>query len=157
VKLMGRPDLPLESPIGMGVSLDQKNPDRYVVVVVQSGLGLPEREFYLKKEQQFEEIRSKYEAHIAKVLGMVGDKKAAANAKTIVALETQIVEKHWPIAERREREKTYNPRTIAQLQNEASDFPWKVYLDAQGYGDQTSVIVHENTAMPKLAKLFKAT
>jgi putative endopeptidase len=157
VKLMGRPDLPLEAPIGMGVSLDEKDPDRYVVVAEQSGLGLPEREFYLKKDQQFVDIRTKYEAHIAKVLGMAGDKNAAKNATAILALETRIAEQHWPIAERREREKTYNPRTIAELQKEAPQFPWKVYMEAQGYGGESKVIVQENTAMPKLAQVFAST
>ncbi|WP_394835638.1 peptidase M13 [Pendulispora rubella] len=157
VKLMGRPDLPVKTPIDMEVVLDEKNPDRYVVGVSQGGLGLPDREFYLKKDKQFEEIRTKYLAHIAKVLAMVGDKQAAANAKAILALETQIAERHWPIAERREREKTYNPRTIAELQKEAPQFPWKVYLDAQGYGSEPSVIVAENTAVVKLAQLFPTT
>ena len=156
-KLMGRPDLPLESPIGMGVSLDEKNPDRYVVTVGQSGLGLPEREFYLKKEQQFTEIRTKYEAHIARVLGMVGDKNAAKNAKDIVALETQIASLSWPIADRRERDKMYNPRTIAELVKESPTFPWKTYLEAQGYGGEKDVVVEESTAIPKLAQLFSAT
>ena len=157
VKLMGRPDLSLEAPIGVGVSLDQKNPDRYVVIVAQSGLGLPEREYYLKKEDQFAEIRTKYEAHVTKVLSMVGDKKAAANAAAILALETKIAEHHWPIAERRERDKTYNPRTLAELTKEAPAFPWKAYLAAQGLGNEKEVIVRENTAIPKLAQLFKAT
>ncbi len=157
VKLMGRPDLPVQAPIATDVSLDEKDPDRYVVIVGQSGLGLPEREFYLKKEAQFQDIRSKYEAHIAKVLAMAGDKKAAANAAAILALETKIAERHWPIADRRERDKTYNPRTIAELEKEAPAWPWKVYLDAQGYGSEKSVIVAENTAIPKLAQLFAAT
>jgi putative endopeptidase len=156
-KLMARPDLPLPSPIGMGVELDEKNPDRYIVAVGQGGLGLPEREFYLKKDQQFVDIRTKYEAHIAKVLGMAGDKQAAANAKAIVALETQIADKSWPIADRREREKTYNPRTVAELQKESPKFPWKTFMATSGYGDQPGVIVAESTAMPKLADLFAAT
>jgi putative endopeptidase len=156
-KLMARPDLPLDGPIGMGVSLDQKNPDRYVVIVGQSGLGLPEREYYLKKEKEFEDIRTKYEAHIAKVLAMVGDKKAAENAKAILALETKIAEHHWPIAERRERDKTYNVRTIAELEKEAGKFPWKTFMTTLGYADQSQVIVRENTAIPKLAELFAST
>lgn len=157
VKLMGRSDFPVEVPIAMEVSLDEKNPDRYVINVTHSGLGLPDREFYLKKEPQFQDIRAKYEAHISKVLSMIGDKKAASNAAAIVALETQIAEHHWPIADRRERDKTYNPRTIAELEKEAPSFPWKVYLEAQGYERETSVIVAENTAIPKLAQLFAKT
>jgi putative endopeptidase len=157
VKLMARPDLPLDSPISLGVTLDQKNPDRYVVTCGHEGLGLPEREFYLKTDQQFVDIRTKYEAHIARVLAMVGDKNAAKNAKEIVALETKIAERHWPIAERREREKTYNAMTIADLQREAPQFNWKLSLEAAGLGTPKEIIVRENTAIPKLAELFKAT
>ncbi|MCU0683669.1 MAG: M13 family metallopeptidase [Polyangiaceae bacterium] len=157
VKLMGRPDLPVEAPIGLGVRLDEKNPDRYLVSVTQSGLGLPEREYYLKKEQTFQDIRAKYEAHVVKVLTLVGDKKAAANAKAILALETQIAERHWPIADRREREKTYNPRTVAELQKEAPSFPWKAFLDVQGYGGESQFIVRETTAIWKLAQLVSTT
>ena len=157
VKIMGRPDMSVDAPIGMDVSLDQKNPDRYIVEVGQSGLGLPEREYYLKTDAQFTEIRAKYEAHIAKVLGMVGDKKAAANAKAIVALETKIAEASWAVADRRERDKTYNPRTIAELQKDAPSFPWKAYLDAQGFGAQPGVVVSEVTAIPKLAQIFSST
>jgi putative endopeptidase len=155
-KLMARPDLPLPSPIGAGVTLDEKDPDRYVVGIEQSGLGLPEREYYLKTDKDMVEIRTKYEAHIAKVLGMVGDKNAAANAKAIVALETKIAEASWPIADRRERDKTYNPKTIADLQKEAPQFPWKTFMDTAGFGDQKTVIVSELSAMPKLAKVFGA-
>lgn len=157
VKLMGRPDMPVEAPIGMGVGFDAKDPDRYVVLIGQSGLGLPEREYYLKKEPQFEEIRGKYEAHIARVLAMVDDAKAAANAKAILALETKIAEAHWPIAERRERDKTYNPRTITELEKEAPKFPWKAYVAAQGFAEETPFVVREITAMPKLAGVFAAT
>ncbi|MET0595784.1 MAG: M13 family metallopeptidase N-terminal domain-containing protein, partial [Polyangiaceae bacterium] len=128
-KLMARPDLPSKGPIAAGVSLDQKDPDHYVVIVLQSGLGLPEREFYLKNEQQFQEIRTKYEAHIAKVLAMVGEKRSAENAKAILDLETRIAERHWPIAERRQRDKTYNPRTLVELRKEAPTFPWKTYFE----------------------------
>jgi putative endopeptidase len=156
-KLMGRPGMPGQSPIGVNVTLDQKDPDRYIVTVSQRGLGLPERDYYLRNDDQFKDIRAKYEAHIAKVLAMVGDKKAEANAKTILALETQIAEQHWPVADRRDRDKTYNPRTVAELVKESPGFPWKAYMDAEGFGNVTSVIVRENTAVAKLATLFAAT
>jgi putative endopeptidase len=156
-RLVGRADLALTSPIGAGISLDQKNPDRYMVIVSHGGLGLPEREYYLKKEAQFEQIRASYETHLEKVLLMVGNKQPGAAAAQILALETKIAELHWPIADRRERDKTYNLRTIEQVQAEAPAFPWKVYLASRGFGDQREVIVRENTAIPKLAELFTAT
>jgi len=156
-KLMALPELGLPSPIRADVTIDEKDPDRYAVAIGHSGLGLPEREFYLKDGEQFQEIRKKYEQHMVKVLTMVGDKKAAANAAAILALETKIAECHWPIADRRERDKTYNPRTLLELTKESPAFPWKLYLSTAGYGGEKKFIVAENTAMPKLAKLFSDT
>ena len=160
-KLMARPDLPLESPIGMGVSVDEKNPDKYIVECEQAGLGLPDRDFYTKTDDHFKDIRAKYETHIAKVLGFAqtkkDDKKAAADAKAIVALETKIADAHWPIADRRERDKTYNPKAVADLAKESPKFPWKLYMDTAGYGGESTIIVREVTAMPKLAEIFAAT
>jgi len=160
-KLMARPDLPLESPIGMGVSLDQKNPDRYVVIVTQSGLGLPDRDFYLKDDAKFRDIRAKYEGHVARVLAMSRDKidykKNLADARAIVALETRIAEAHWERAKQREKDLTYNPRGIADLAKTAPSFPWKLYMDTIGYGGESSVIVRELDAIPKLADIFATT
>jgi putative endopeptidase len=155
-RLMGRPDLPSSAPFLPIVGIDTKNPDRFVVLVRHSGLGLPERDFYLKQATQFQEVRKKYEANIANVLAFAGDKHAAVNASAILALETQIAELHWPIADRRNRDTTYNPRTVAELAKEAPGFPWKTYCEAAGYGD-APLVVQELSAMPKLARLFAAT
>ncbi len=156
-RFMGRPDIASESPIAGFVNLDDKNPDRYVVGITHSGLGLPEREYYLKQEAQFKDIRAKYVAHVTKMLAMAGDAKAGTNAQAILKLETEIAKRHWAIADRREREKTYNPRSLAQLEKEAPGFPWKIYMDAAETGGQSEYIVSEITAMPALAKLFAAT
>ncbi len=160
-RLMGRPDLPLRGPVSAGVSLDQKDPDHYIVRIGHSGLGLPEREYYLKTDAQFVEIRAKYLAHLQKVLELASDakakKSAAADAAAILALETKVAERHWPIADRRERDKTYNPKTLVELEKEAPEFPWKVYLGADGYADQPKYVVAELSSIPKLAKLFRET
>ena len=129
--LMGRPDLPVRSPIGIGFDIDQKNPDRYIVVVTQAGLGLPERDYYLKDDATFKEIRDKYQAHIARMLdargregcGRAGEADPRARNPDREAM-------HWPIAKRRERELTYNPRTRAELDKLAPHFPWKAQLAA---------------------------
>jgi putative endopeptidase len=160
-RLMGSPDLPSDGPMGAGVSLDQKDPDHYIVRIGHSGLGLPEREYYLKTDAQFVDIRAKYLAHLKRLLELGGDakskKSAAADADAILALETKIADFHWPIADRRERDKTYNPRTLVELQKEAPEFPWKAFLVAEGYDHEPKFIVAEVTAIPKLAKLFKET
>jgi putative endopeptidase len=157
-QLMGRPDLPTNGPISVYVSLDQKNPDRYVVGVTHGGLGLPEREYYLRDDAQFKEIREQYRAHIARLLALGGvPRHADAAAARIVALETEIARLHWPVAKRRERDLTYNARTRAELSKQLDGFPLEASLQAAGMGSVQQFIVREIDTMGPLAKLFRAT
>jgi len=153
-RLMGRPDMPVRAPIRAGITVDQKNPDRYIVAVSQSGLGLPERDYYLKDDPKLVEIRAKYEAHIARLLTLAGEKDTAAQAKKIVALETQIAKLHWPIAKRRERNLTYNLRTREELNKLAPGFPWQAELGAGGIATQKEFVVRELDAVQDLGKMF---
>ena len=155
--LIARPDLPLAGPIGSGISLDQKNPDRYRVVVTHSGLGLPEREYYLRDDAQFLEIRTKYQAHVTRLLALGGQRDAAASAAKILALETEIARLHWPIARRRERDQTYNLRTLDQLRQLAPDYPWAASLRSAGWQGEREFIVRELDAIAPLATLFRRT
>jgi putative endopeptidase len=152
--LMGRPDLGLDSPIGVGIGLDEKNPDRYITGVSQSGLALPDRDYYLSKDAKFQEIRDQYRSHLEKMLALAGDNDAATEAKAIVELETKIAEVHWPRAKRRERELTYNLRTFTQLEQLAPTFPWKALLRPQGLDDRKEFNVAELDAIENLGKLF---
>src|SRR5262249_45611641 len=77
-------------PIGDYVNQDDKEPTQYIVNFFQSGLGLPDRDFYLVDDPKFKEIRQKYLTHIEKMLTLAGDKSAAAEAKQIMDLETAL-------------------------------------------------------------------
>ena len=100
-RVIGDPAIPINSPIAGGVSLDQRNPDRYVVVITHAGLGLPERDYYLRDDDQFPQIREQYQAHIARMLTLADIADADAKAASIVAFEKAIAELHWPVARRR--------------------------------------------------------
>ncbi len=156
-RLMARADLGLPAPIDFGITVDRKNPDRYVVTAHHGGLALPDRDFYLRDDAQFAKIRSQYREHIERLLALAGEADAAASAQTILALETEIAKLHWPRAERRDRDKTYNPETRAQLAALAPGFPWDAALDAAGLGTVPEVIVSEVTAMRPLGELFRTT
>jgi len=164
VKLVARPGLPVSAPIGIGVTIDPKNPDKYMLSVGTSGLGLPDRDFYLKDDARFTDIRAKYEAHITKMLGFSHEKqtaktakKDAADAKAIIVFETKIAAEHWERAKLRDRDKTYNPKTIADLEKEVPKFPWKAYLEIAGFAGENNVIVRELDAVPKLVDLYAST
>ncbi len=153
-RLMGNPALMLASPISLGITIDEKNPDRYVIGIGQSGLSLPDRDYYLKSDAKLVEIREKFQAHVERMLALAGEEDAAKQAKEILALETQIAERHWPAAKRRERELTYNPRTRAQLDKLTPGYPWGEMFAAAGMDDQKEFVISELSAVEALGKHF---
>ena len=155
--LMGRPDLGLESPIGFGIGVDEKNPDRYLVSVDQAGLGLPDRDYYLKSDAKSQTIRAQYRAHLAKMLSLAGDSDVDAKAQQILELETQIAECHWPRAKLRDRDLTYNLRTLKDLELLAPTFPWRDFFAPATLLDRKDFDVGQPDAIEKLAKLFTTT
>ena len=156
-RLMNRVDLGLPAPIEFAITLDSKHPDRYIVSVGHGGLGLPDRDYYLRDDAQFAALRTQYREHVARLLALAGDADAAAAAGRVLELETSIAKLHWPLAERRDRDKTYNARTIADLESQAPDFPWDAALASAELGTTRDVVVAEVTAMEPLARLFRAT
>ncbi len=157
VRLMAAPGVAVNSPIAMFVGLDDRNPDRYIVNMSHAGLGLPEREFYRRTDNQFPQIREAYVAHIERVLTLAGQNDAGAKARRVMAFETAIAERHWPVADRRERDRTYNLETRAELRALAPNFPWDAGFEAAGLGAVEEVVVAELSAMAPLARLFMAT
>jgi putative endopeptidase len=155
-KLMGR------STSGFGraffsplVSDDQKDPTKYTLYLSQSGLGLPDREFYLR--DNFKPQKDRYQQYVGDMLKLAGWSEPEKNAADIVAMETKIAEAHWTRAEGRDRDKTYNPTTIAELETNAPGFPWTVWFNEAGLGKIDRAVMRQNTAFPKIAKIFADT
>jgi putative endopeptidase len=157
MRLIARADIGISAPIDVNVTLDEGNPDRYIVGVSHGGLGLPEREYYRRSDGEFPTIRTQYAAAIAQMLGLAGQSDGEAKAQRVLAFETAIAERHWPIADRRERERTYNLRDRAGLRAIAPNFPWDARLEAAGLGNADAIVVAELSAMRPLADLCMAT
>jgi putative endopeptidase len=157
VRFVGTPGNGVSFPIGIYIGLDERDPNRYLTQMTHGGIGLPEREYYRRDDRQFPELRTGYEAACADMLGRVGQSGGAAKAAGIMALERRIAELHWPVADRRERERTYNLLTRAEVRALAPRFPWDAYFDARGLGGQDQVVVAELSAMGPLAELVVAT
>ncbi len=149
------PDMTVDGPVALYISLDEKNPDRYVVNLTQSGLSLPDREYYLNK--QYAEIVGQFRDHVERMLTLTGDTNAKANARTLVALETAIAQKHWEVAKRRDRDLTYNLLSVDDLKKRAPAYPWDAAMASGKLSAQKEINVNELTAMPALANLFKTT
>jgi putative endopeptidase len=157
VKLMARADIDVGGPVGVSIGLDQKNPDHYSVDINQAGLGLPDRDYYLKDDAKFVETRAKYRTYIEKMLGLASYPDASQSADAIVALETEIAKLHWPREKRRNRDLTYNPKSQAELKAFAPDFPWGDALATAEIPNQDFFIVRELDAVQALTKLFRET
>jgi len=140
---------------GAGVGDDAKHPDKYTLYLSQSGLGLPDRDYYLS--DKFKAQKDRYQQYVADMLRLVGWNEPEKNAADILAMETKIADAQWTRAESRNRDKTYNPMTIAELEKNAPGFPWRVAMKEAGIDKIDRAVVRQNTAFPKLAKIFADT
>ena len=139
----------------VSIDTDLKDSDRYSVYVDQGGLGMPDRDYYLKPE--FAAKKQAYQAYVAKQLGTIGWPDAAANAKAIVDFETQVADASWTRADRRDPDRNYNPMSTAELAAMAPGFGWSGFLAAADLGSTGKVVVGAKTAVPKIAALYAAT
>jgi putative endopeptidase len=160
-RVMGSVQIGAQSIFRTGIGIDDKKPDTYVVTLGESGLGLPDRDYYLLDEKGIAAARAAYRTYIADILKLGAIADADKKAQAIFDVETAIAKIHWPRADRRDAEKTYNPMTIGELEKFAPDYPWSVYLKERGIPgvDQgmRRVVVSEKTAFPQLAALFATT
>lgn len=149
---MGRPG---GSFFGASVYDDVKEPDTYALYLSQGGLGLADREFYLR--DNFAPQQKAYQEYVARMLGLAGWDQPEAQAAAIVALETRLAEAHWTRAASRDRDTTYNPTTFAELEQSAPGFPWKAWAETASVAGAPKAVVRQNTAFPAMAVAFKET
>ncbi|AQS87162.1 M13 family metallopeptidase [Neoasaia chiangmaiensis] len=147
------------NPFGLGIDADPKDPTQNALMMDQGGLGLPDRDYYLKPD--FAKKRAAYQAYIAKMLGMIGWPDATAQAAKIVALETDMSKVQWARADRRDPVKTYNAMRIADLAKSAPGVDWAVMfvnagIPASNIGGRR-LIVSEPSAITGMAKIIGAT
>ena len=148
-----------ESIYDIGIGVDDKNPDNYSLNLNQSGLGLPDRDYYLSDDKALVETRTQYRQYLADMMKLAGMDDADARADRILALETQIAKAQWSRADRRDEDKIYNPMKIADLKAMAPNFPWDAFLaethvPLMTRNGERYVIVAEKTAFAPLGDIF---
>jgi predicted metalloendopeptidase len=141
-------------PFVASVHQDNRDSTKYVVDFFQAGLGLPDRDYYLKDTDRFKAAREAYIAHTAKLLGMSGDQNAAKNAKDIYALENELAGAQWDKVSNRDPIKTYNKFELDKLRMLAPPFDFDAYLKA---GDLATRVTYVNVAQPSYITAFGKT
>ncbi|RZT06134.1 Predicted metalloendopeptidase [Duganella sp. CF402] len=132
----------IQTPFSAGVSPDAQNPEMYTVSVNQSGLGLPDRDYYLKDDDaKLSGVRAKYQQHIATMLAMSGDQDAAAHAAQIIDIETRLASVQWTRVQMRDPVKSYNRVAFDQFAALAPGFDWQAYFTAAGLAPKASSAV----------------
>jgi predicted metalloendopeptidase len=126
---------------GLWVEQDLNNPKRYAPYLLQGGLGMPDRDFYVSPSPRMEKIRVAYKAHIAKVLELAGHKDAKGEAQAIYELELKIAQAHAPRAESEDVLKANNPWGRADFARKAPGLDWTAFFTAAGLSQRPQFIV----------------
>jgi predicted metalloendopeptidase len=129
------------APYDIGVSQDARDSTRYAVGVQQSGLSLPDRDYYLQNDAKLGKIRGQYQAHVGKMLRLVGDRTASADAKAILALETDLAKVQWTKVDNRDPVKTYNKVEIDKLSRLTPKYDWTEYLQAADLAGRIDYVI----------------
>ena len=137
-------------PFGFGSEQDRKNSEEMIGTLRQSGLGLPDRDYYLNDDTRSKEIRAKYVGHVAALLHLLGDDAAQAKteADTVLALETELARVSMTRVDRRDPDKTYHRMPQAELAKLAPDFDWPAYFAAV----QAPPVASLNVAQPDFVR-----
>ena len=140
---------------GAYVDTDDRDSDRYLVNLVQGGLGLPDESYY--REDKFAEVRTAYVRYVERLLDLAGLPEAATAAERVMALETRLAEGHWERAETRDVIKGYNLKTLAEVRDLAPAFAWDAYAAAMGADEATlaEVVVRQPSFFSHLSRVIE--
>ena len=134
---------------------DTANATMNVLYLYQSGLGMPDRDYYLKDE--FKPQRTAYRAYLERTFKAIGNPTPAAAADRVMRLETAIAKVSWASADRRDIDKTNNPMSSAELAKYAPGIDWTSFFAGGDVGPQKRMIVNEKTAIKQIAALYAKT
>ncbi len=136
---------------GVWIAQDFKEPTRYAPYLLQGGLGMPDREYYLDESPRMADIRTKYKAHIAAVLKLAGI--ADTRAERIFDLETKIAKVHWSRVSSEDVQKANNPWKREDFATKAPGLDWDTFFKTAGLDIQSTFIVWQPSAITGEAAL----
>jgi predicted metalloendopeptidase len=151
-------EIGVAAPYTPQVHQDAKDVTQYVFDLGQDGLGMPDRDYYLLDDTRLKEVRGKYQAHVEKMLGLLGDKDAAQAAADILGLETSLAKVQWTKVQNRDPVKTYNKIGVGKLPALAPGYDWAAYLGAAGVaGRIDSLVVSQPSYITGFNRLLQTT
>ncbi|MFE3867548.1 M13 family metallopeptidase [Flavobacterium sp. LS2P90] len=147
----------INTPFAIGVIEDFKDPTQYMLYTWQSGLGMPDREYYFLEDAKSKEIRQKYVIHIQNILQLGGVANPAEIAPKIMALETTLASQQMKKEQTRDMVKLYNKYAIKNLKQLMPDFDWTGMLNNAGIINQQNIVVTQIEYIKSLNNVIKTT
>ncbi len=147
----------VNAPIGGGIFSDMKDPDVNTIYIVQAGLTMPDRDYYLLDDEQFVKGRREYLEYATAVFEKAGFDNAADRADGLLALETRFAEHHWTKEENRDWSKRYNPKNLDELAVMSPDINWNLLLDTAGFGGRDQYLVSQPSFFEALSGIMTET
>ncbi len=144
-------------PFNIYIWVDAKDSTRYVTYMWQSGLGLPDRDYYFKEDERSVELREAYIAHVEKMFEVAGFDNPAGSAERMMALETELAEYHWTTVENRDSEARYNLFAFDELGTLGDGVNWPLYLAEAGIASEKDIIINQPSFVEGFNKIFDAT
>ncbi|MCH8501815.1 MAG: M13 family metallopeptidase [Aliidiomarina sp.] len=142
-------------PFSVGVGQDQMQSDQYITSISQSGLGLPDRDYYLADDERNQALRQSYIAFIEQLWSAAGWEQGASAAQTILRIETALAEKQWTRIQNRDRLASYNKMTLTELAEQAPGLDWHAMFNAAGL-DIAEVVVRQPDYLAAVAELYQS-
>ncbi|MET0374084.1 MAG: M13 family metallopeptidase [Rhizorhabdus sp.] len=140
------------TPFQIYVDQDDKDPDSYIVQMRQRGLGMPDRDYYLKTDAAIAKTRTAYQDYLTRLLTMAGEGDAATRATKVIAFETELATVQWSRIDSRDSVKTYNKWQRSDFAKNAPGFDWDAYFKAAGIDGPGAILVAQPTAFTGMAK-----
>ena len=145
------------SPIGIGILPNPSNPTQYVAFAGQAGLGMPNRDYYLREGADYDRFRAAYRDYVTTMLRLAGASDPQARADRVIALERRIAEAHWTAERSRNVRELINPMNREQLNTLAPQFNWTASLQQLGLGNVPIIIAGQTTAIAEEGRIFADT
>lgn len=142
---------------GLWVAPDFNESEHYTAYLLQGGLQLPDREYYLGDSDRMRNLRTQYQAHVTAMLKLGGFTDAEARATRIFELERAIAEKHWTIEDDQDIQKVNNPWKRSDFAAKAPGMDWAEYFEGAGLTGQSRFIVWQPSAFVGEAALVGST
>jgi predicted metalloendopeptidase len=146
----------IEVPLNFYVESEADDPTRNLPYFTQDGLGLPDRDYYLKDGDAYGRIRDAYENHIERLLGLVGIDNGAAAAKTITAIEHELAKRQWSSTQNRDRERIYNNRfTLKTAERHSPAFEWRAFLREGEFPTKGTFVLSQDDYFASLGEVVR--